>query len=668
MRLPAGGRPYLALAALALVIPAPGMLPGRAFAPTAWLFPAAGAPAGRISLQWDVALQAHPWLLHEARELREGRVPLWNPWSLCGAPFLGNIQTSALSPFTLTAAALPLPFAIALAAWLKLFVAGAGMFAWLRLLGLGTRGALAGAVPFMFNGFLIAALRWSHSGAVVWLPWLLACVERLRRAPGAGAAGALAAVAALQFFGGHPPTAVHLAAVSVAYAVVRLPAAGRGRYAAGVAGGWTAGVLIAAPVLLPFLDYLMRSVVWEARRDGFGGCLSFREALAWFLPDYHGSPVRPPAWHGGGANPYDSAAAPGMAVWVLAPAGWLAAGPALRRTAWFLVAVAIAGAGLAVCVPGLHPLLAALPPFSLINGVRGGLLVAFAACGLAAVAVDALAGGGARAARAVAAIRWSAVALIAMIAGILLADGEAITAGRGWGVAGPAAALGVILAGAMAFAARGGRALMTLLLLCASPDLLRFGLRWNETSPAGSFYPETPAIAALRVKPHDRSVISPVNLGTAYGVREAGGFDSMTPAVVRDRLGGPETGGPAGTGPLIPRAGRDDRALNRARLDGPGRVRFVEDDPGRVLLFAEAARGTRLVLADTHDPGWRAVVNGSRVRIDLADTAFRSVEIPAEQSVVRFTYDPLPFKAGLWLAALVLGGIAALAFGRGPVY
>ena len=76
-----------------------------------------------------------------------GGLPLWNPLSGCGEPWLAQLQSGELypgdAPFLLGGAAGPL---VALA--LHLGIAAAGIAAWLSALGTSRAGALAGAAVF----------------------------------------------------------------------------------------------------------------------------------------------------------------------------------------------------------------------------------------------------------------------------------------------------------------------------------------------------------------------------------------------------------------------------------------------------------------------------------------------------------------------------------------
>ncbi|MCS7071968.1 MAG: YfhO family protein, partial [Anaerolinea sp.] len=72
----------------------------------------------------------------------------------------------------------------------------------------------------------------------------------------------------------------------------------------------------------------------------------------------------------------------------------------------------------------------------------------------------------------------------------------------------------------------------------------------------------------------------------------------------------------------------------------PAQVTVMHEDGDSLDLAVSAEREGWLVLADTAYPGWKAYVNGALTPIERANLAFRAVQIPAGESVVRFVYEP----------------------------
>jgi hypothetical protein len=108
-----------------------------------------------------------------------------------------------------------------------------------------------------------------------------------------------------------------------------------------------------------------------------------------------------------------------------------------------------------------------------------------------------------------------------------------------------------------------------------------------------------------------------------------------------------------------------------------GRATIAREEPERVEVATEAAADAYLVLADTHDPGWSATLDGRPVPIRPAWITFRAVFVPRGNHTVVFRYRPAGFERGLILTAcgllIVLGcvgwprPVARLAPEHGPL-
>ena len=108
-------------------------------------------------------------------------VPLWNPLSGCGEPWLAQLQTGVFNPgdlpFLLSGAWGPL-----LGIALHLAIASSGMAAWLSGLGTSRAGALLGAGVFAGGGcFLSLALVYNNFETAAFLPWLFLAARHAAR-------------------------------------------------------------------------------------------------------------------------------------------------------------------------------------------------------------------------------------------------------------------------------------------------------------------------------------------------------------------------------------------------------------------------------------------------------------------------------------------------------
>ncbi len=94
---------------------------------------------------------------------------------------------------------------------------------------------------------------------------------------------------------------------------------------------------------------------------------------------------------------------------------------------------------------------------------------------------------------------------------------------------------------------------------------------------------------------------------------------------------------------------------------GGGKVVFLDDTPGRVLLDVRDTGGGLLLLSDTWAPCWGARLDGKEVPLLRADTCFRGVALPPGNHHVEFLLSKGAFHLGLLLfaaGALLLAGLS----------
>ncbi|GIV77699.1 MAG: hypothetical protein KatS3mg050_2093 [Litorilinea sp.] len=171
-----------------------------------------------------------PFQLFQQRELLAGRLPLWNPYTYAGHPFLADVQAAVFYPISNLLLGLTLPWQSP-AARLYLLqveaavqVALAGFFVYLlvrALTGVGGAAFLAGAL-FAFSGYLTGypPLQLAILRTAIWLPLVLWLLLRAMGGPRRWrwwvAAGLAYGVA---FLAGHPQTFLHASYVVAAWLV-----------------------------------------------------------------------------------------------------------------------------------------------------------------------------------------------------------------------------------------------------------------------------------------------------------------------------------------------------------------------------------------------------------------------------------------------------------------
>jgi len=148
--------------------------------------------------------QAYAWLTFWVSSIRHGVLPLWDPYTLAGHSFVGEMQTAAFYPLHLLLALFPLNHKGVLSpalyhAWFAFahFLGACFLFALARELRLSRFAAFLAGICFSFGGF-VARVTWPHMlESSIWLPLLCLFLLRALRAPDTPKAIRNAAVAGL---------------------------------------------------------------------------------------------------------------------------------------------------------------------------------------------------------------------------------------------------------------------------------------------------------------------------------------------------------------------------------------------------------------------------------------------------------------------------------------
>ena len=259
------------------------------------------------ALYWgDLYLYFYPMQDFVRESLLRGRVPLWNPYVLCGQPLFGNPQSWVFYPATFLLAAAPVWLFFTLSAVLHLVVAALGAYLYLRRICHDRLGALLGASVYAGSGYLVARLQFPNMAqSTAYLPFLLLLVDRLIAKPEIGYAGLTAVVVALCTLAAHAQIAYLTLLCAAAYAAARLYQSRRHgervlRAFAWLAASITVGLAAASVQLLPSLQLIRNSTREELRWfEATRFTLNPEELVNFAAPHFYGHPARGDYWGSG---------------------------------------------------------------------------------------------------------------------------------------------------------------------------------------------------------------------------------------------------------------------------------------------------------------------------------------------------------------------------------
>jgi hypothetical protein len=224
-------------------------------------------PEPRTAVSRDLYAYFFPRFVHVGRTLAAGALPSWNPWELCGVPFLASGQTGTLNPLVaLVFAVLPPGPALAVHLVLHFVLCGALLYGLARALGLGSPAASVAAVVWAFSPALTHSVYHPNRIAgLVWMPVVFWLGLRASERGGGRWAAPLAVALALQTCAGYPEFALDTGLLLGLALLAGLGAAGgwdRRRAARGLA--WLAvagalGLVVAGLQILPTLEMVGES-------------------------------------------------------------------------------------------------------------------------------------------------------------------------------------------------------------------------------------------------------------------------------------------------------------------------------------------------------------------------------------------------------------------------
>ncbi|MCX6359098.1 MAG: hypothetical protein NT029_04800 [Armatimonadetes bacterium] len=723
---------------------------GALYAALAFLYLAPAVAGGRVLLPWGLAArfepwaserpdvkpepwdplvydgigQFYPWRAYGFGQMRQGRIALWNPYQMCGQPFLANGQSALLYPGNAAFWFMPTGKAFAATAWLHLALAGLFAFGLLRRLGASVGASVAAGIVFAFSNWQAA---WLHLPTFLctsaWMPAAMWASVSLVRDRSRAAWLGLTLAMAMAMLAGHLQVAVYVAMAAAAAALY----AARGMVPRRALGGCVLAVtamlpaaLVASPQISATLDLARRSHrSGGATAAGYASYTAYAVAPAGLMglvsPGHAGVPTDPQSPYSGVTrggmlfNYAEGACYVGLLAFLLGGVG-IAAGRGrflglLGGLAWAVALGTPVAAALYFGVPGFSG-----------SGSPGRILViwSLAAAGLVAAGIDA-AVRGISPKRLAAGLAGSLVVAVLAYASAWRLAGELQTSVN-WGQAPAMAALAAVGLGALLAGERlslGLRHGVVCAVLAA--DLFVAGVPLYHTAREEAVYPASHTVEAVKAGAgHDRAAALnaswsfagpraalPPNAAMVYGYRDVQGYDSLMPAAVKRTLteatgadpSPPEVGNMVFLRPeAASRAANLGVGLLLTRTDAPspaapeaptaalgaligasvaggrrcvvtgasGAVTWLADTPSVVTLGVRPAGPATLTLRDTPYPGWQCTVDGAPAAWKPAGLS-RTVALPAGSHRVTFRFAPELFQVTLYLGLLGIGLLCGVA-------
>lgn len=256
----------------------------------------------------DIINQLYPFRLYAQEYIKNGTIPLWNPYNSCGLPFQADSLTAIFYPLNILFYILPIHWAFTCQILLHLFLAGLFMYLYLRTILSDRFNSLIGAITFMLNGFFIAWMCFPMISVGIWIPLAFLMVEKIFNGENKLLFIILAGmIIGIQNLGGQFQISFYFVLAFSFYYFFLLVFKNRHlskflQYLLYFIMIGIIGFCISAVQLLPSLDLyrfiFRRDVSYE---DVIINAIPIIRAISFFIPDFFGNPVECVEW-GPGIN------------------------------------------------------------------------------------------------------------------------------------------------------------------------------------------------------------------------------------------------------------------------------------------------------------------------------------------------------------------------------
>ncbi len=204
----------------------------------------------------DTVRQMYPWKTLAVESLKQGKLPLWNPYSFSGTPLLANFQTAALYPPGIIYLFVSQIYAWTILVVLQPILAAFFTYVYARKIGMKASGSTLAALSYGFSGFMAVWLEYNTVGQVIlWLPCILLASEHLREKPRALWLGVLAFAHASALLAGHPQVYAYMMTFGMLYTWHRVEK----KMWAYIAGFTGLGIGMAGIQIVPGIELIMNA-------------------------------------------------------------------------------------------------------------------------------------------------------------------------------------------------------------------------------------------------------------------------------------------------------------------------------------------------------------------------------------------------------------------------
>lgn len=232
--------------------------------------------------------------------LRQGSLPVWNPYEMSGKPLLANFQSGVFYPFNLILFLLPFKNFWTMFIVLQSILAAFFTYLYLTNLKVHKYAAFVGALSFTFSSFFIVWLEWGNVGhTLLWLPLILYAMDRIFEKKTLLSGFLLLFSLVSSFFAGHLQTFFYIFILSITYLIVRWIEKGRNIHTLILLSIYYFLFTIVTSIQwIPTLQYINLSTrqIDQDYKTAEGWFIPFHHLVQFVAPDFFGNPTTLNYW------------------------------------------------------------------------------------------------------------------------------------------------------------------------------------------------------------------------------------------------------------------------------------------------------------------------------------------------------------------------------------
>jgi hypothetical protein len=245
---------------------------------------------------FDIINELYPWKMLVVDHLKNGQIPLWNPYNFSGTPLLANLQSQVFAPFNIFYFILPTTYSWTIGLMLQTILALVFTYLYARQIKFSMAGSLLSSIAFSCSLYMSVFFQFGVIGqTVLWLPLLTLYIEKIIERVSLKSILVLIAGITFAGFGGHIQIFFYVVLFTVAYLFIRMLSLRQERvkkiflflFCFFIAFGILAIQLIPTMELIGLSARVPHDPVFITQHL----LLKFNELILFISPDFYGNPA-----------------------------------------------------------------------------------------------------------------------------------------------------------------------------------------------------------------------------------------------------------------------------------------------------------------------------------------------------------------------------------------